>query len=605
MENNFADKARKEKDREYDIIKRGEKRVSDPKDWRPVKYEAFFPETGVKLRDGFVKELFDKNIENILKCYKMEDYCNGPGWAHWLPASNDGRMLAGAANSIMWCDEKDKEQLRKIVEDIISGIKKQVRDDGYFNYYPEEEAYICIDEPEEPNSIFRVHAKNSERKNYDRVFWTRGMISASRSGNKDALPILRAMYDWFNSAEKYLPYILRGANATNGFPGGPIMYHTELGKPEDILTNQRWYDQDYWMDQFIAGEKEAFSAYAGDRPHCYDLLELEALADEYRATGHRRYLDALLGAWEIYRSGYMHIGGATAICEAGGPYPYKSYYITTGHNGETCGSVFWIWVNSRLLQLAPSEEKYAFEIEQSLFNIIGSCRDLSGNTRYHNRMQGVKEKGTCHNTCCEVSSTMLISELPKYIYREDDLGVWVDLFVPSTIKTNKLCLEMTTDFPYDCNVSICVKEADEGRFHISIRIPSWAKGGTEFFVNGESVCVGAPGSYVRLEREWKCGDIVTFRHKMSFSVKNYEGRDTAPDGRGRVALMYGPILMALTGSFDEGDIPVLNGSAERLIDSLIPSPDVKLHFAVEGQPELLFKPYFEVDREVFNCFPSI
>ena len=219
----------------------------------------------------------------------------------------------------------------------------------------------------------------------------------------------------------------------------------------------------------------------------------------------------MLGAWEIYRSGYQHIGGATAICENGGPYPYKSYYISTGHNGETCGSVFWIWVNSRLMQLAPSEEKYASEIEQSIFNIIGSCRDSLGNTRYHNRMQGIKEEGTCINTCCEVSSTMLISELPKYIYMEDELGVWLNLFVSSTIKTRKLRLETKTDFPYDCHVTIQVKEADEdeGCAHISIRIPSWAAGGTEIFINGESVCIGAPGSYVRLDRDWKCGDTVT------------------------------------------------------------------------------------------------
>ena len=158
------------------------------------------------------------------------------------------------------------------------------------------------------------------------------------------------------------------------------------------------------------------------------------------------------------------------------------------------------------MQLAPSEEKYASEIEQSLFNIIGSCRDSLGNTRYHNRMQGIKEEGTCINTCCEVSSTMLISELPKYIYMEDELGVWVNLFVPSTIKTRKLRLETKTDFPYDCHVTIQVKEADEGCAHISIRIPSWAAGGTEIFINGESICTGTPGSYVRLDRDWKCGD---------------------------------------------------------------------------------------------------
>ena len=62
------------------------------------------------------------------------------------------------------------------------------------------------------------------------------------------------MYDWFNGAERYLPDLLCGYNATNGMPGGGLVYHTPVGKPEDILTTRRYYDQDYWMDAFIRRE---------------------------------------------------------------------------------------------------------------------------------------------------------------------------------------------------------------------------------------------------------------------------------------------------------------------------------------------------------------
>lgn len=81
------------------------------------------------------------------------------------------------------------------------------------------------------------------------------------------------------------------------------------------------------------------------------------------------------------------------ICEGGGPYPYGSLYITTGHVGETCGSVFWIFINQHLLQLFPDEEKYAFEIEQSLYNVLAACRTPENRCRYHNKMHGKKEKG--------------------------------------------------------------------------------------------------------------------------------------------------------------------------------------------------------------------
>lgn len=607
MQNGYAEKAAEAKEREYKQIRAGEKRPTDPASWRPAAYAAVMPDGGVSLHGGMIKTLFDNNVKLILQCMKMEDFCEGEplfaetghGWSHWLPASNDGRLLGGAAGALLW---EENAELRAVVDRLIEKIKKQMREDGYYNYYPEADSFACIDEPEEPGGMFHVDSPNSERKNYDRVFWTRGMIAAAKSGNRDALPLLRRMYDWFNAAGDYLPLILRGANATNGLPGGPLMYHTELGKPEDIATNQRWFDQDYWMEDLKNREPEAYSLYPGNRPHCYDLLELEALADEYRATGEKRYLDALLGGWDIYADGYKHVGGATAICEADGPYPYRSYYLTTGHNGETCGSVFWVWINGRLLQLYPNEEKYAAQIEEAIFNILLSCRTQSGYTRYHNRMQGVKEAGCCANTCCEVSSTMLISELPRYIYMTDGDGAWVNLFIPSALCTGELHLKMETDFPRGGKVRLTVLES-RGEKTLRIRIPSWAGGEVVCRVNDEPFCKGTSSSYAQLRRCWAPGDVIELELPIRFTVKPYEGRDAAPDGKERFALLYGPILMALTGDLDGGAAPKVAWPAERLPEKLIPEGD-SLHFSIEGQPALLYKPYFEVDDEVFNCFPE-
>lgn len=590
---------------EYRLIREGKKKGSDPAGWKPVEYAATMPKGGVTLRDGVIKELFDKNIEYILDCYRIEGYCEKSRmmWGRWLPASNDARILAGAANSLVWNDDsRVNARLREIVDVIVARIKGQARDDGYFNYYPDKETYSATDESSDPDGIFRVNMLLSERKNYDRMAWTRGMIAAAESGNEDALPLVRAMYDWFESSP-YLPYMLQGHNSECGFPSLPLVYHTGAGRQEDITVHQRYMELDYWLDQFIRREPEAFAYYPG-RPHGYDLIELEALADEYRATGERRYLDALLGAWDIYREGYLHLGGITAICEASGPYPYKSYYITTGHTGETCVSVFWIWINGRLAQLYPSEEKYAAEMEKTLFNAILSCRDAAGNTRYHNRLQKVKDRGTRANTCCEVTSTMLISELPKYIYTEDEKGVWINLFVPSEIRTGGLCLETETQFPNGCDVTLRVKEA-HGNASIRVRIPSWAAGGTEIFVNGKLAATGVPGTYAELEREWKSGDTVRFTHRMELKAVKYDGRDAAPNGHERYAMMYGPILLAVTGGFGDGGIPEIRCSPENLPSRLVPEERGELHFRVEGQPELRCMPYYEIENEIFCCYPTV
>lgn len=58
-----------------------------------------------------------------------------------------------------------------------------------------------------------------------------------------------------------------------------------------------------------------------------------------------------------------------------------------------------------------------------------------------------------------------------------------------------------------------------------------------------------------------------------------EGRDAAPNGHERYALMYGPILMAATGG--------------------------GLHFSVEGQPEMRFAPCYEIEDEIFRYYPTV
>jgi DUF1680 family protein len=610
----YAERIRGRMEAEYRLIRTGKKEWSSPDQWKPVPYRAKTPERGVALLSGAVRELWERNIALIKYDFAQSDYCEGEpvefikkmglknpgrGWSGWLPASNEARLLSGASHALRW---EEDSALRVIVDVIVAGIKNRMRDDGYYNYYPEELSFAMRHYPRNlGNDETAVVSQFTERKNYDRVFWTRAMIAAHLAGNTDALPLARRMYDWFNAADEFLPGMLMGGNATNGLPGGPLMYHTELGKPEDIITSKRYFDQDYWMEAFAEKQARALSDYPGERPHCYDLLAFETLADEYRATGEEKYRAALLGGWELYRENYKHPGGATAICEGGGPYPPKSYYITTGHNGETCGSVFWIWVNHRLMQLYPGEEQYAAEIEEAIVNIILACRTKEGHTRYHNRLHGKKEPGLNQNTCCEVSSTNLISSLPEYIYMTGAQGLYINLYLHSELNRDGYRIRIETDFPRGGAVAIkFLSVENEGEFDLHLRIPGWARQ-ADICVTGGDTVKGLPGSYCRIRRAWKKGDTVRFTLPFTTRTVEYSGFDQAKNSLRRYALFHGPLLMALTGDFAETDLPCLSMNPEEPERSLIPRGG--LRFAIEGRPAWYFMPYYEVDDEVFTCFP--
>ena len=610
---------------EYAVIQKGEKSWLPPEAWRPVPYRAISPVHGVRLREGPVRKLYDDNLTNVKYCFSIPDYCEGDtpefvkplgdghGWSRWLPGSNEGRLLAGAAWAL--CSEEDAE-LRSIVNTILSDIKSRMREDGYANYYPEADSYARIHTMEQSIDDPNRDGLYSERKNYDRVFWTRGLIAAYEAGNPDALPLLRRMYDWFNAAGEYLPRMLEGGNATNGVPGGPLMYHTPLGKPEDLITSERFFDQDYWFLAFMQRQPMALSHYPGERPHCYDLLQFEALADEYRATGDPKYLDALLGAWDLYLDNYKHIGGATAICEMDGPYPPKSYYLTTGHNGETCGSVFWVWTNQRLMQLFPEEEKYPAQIEEAIINILCAARTDRGYTRYHNRLHGEKEEGKNENTCCEVSSTMMISAIPQYLYLQDEKGLIVNQYFASSYEGDGFALHLDSEFPEKSRISIRIETpGGQKEIDLRLRIPEWAIGSVSVAVNsaggkiacdaaktdGKAAYSGNPGGYVSLHRIWSDGDSVTFDLPFALRTQLYEGTDQTEGNEGRYAVTFGPVLLALTGDFSKDAIPALRHSAKD-IDRWLRRGE-NLVFAVAGDPSKKFIPYYAVGDEPFTCFP--
>ncbi|NLF00818.1 MAG: hypothetical protein GX601_07555 [Anaerolineales bacterium] len=579
---------------EYAQIQNGTKPYLPPEAWAPVAYAANFPESGVELRPGVFLTLLNRNVDYLNHCFASPTFCDGLGWSSWLPASNHGRMLAGAANTLRWGERAD---MRRIVDTLIASIKNQMRDDGYYNYYPEDDSYT------------QTAGLNSERKNYDRVFWTRGLLAAAMVGNPDAHGLLRRMYDWFN-ASPYLPNMLLGGNATNGLPGGPLMVLSPAGKDSDLVVTERYYDQDYWMHELANREPLCLSHYPDERPHCYDLLGIEAFADEYRATGAQKYIDAVEGAWDIYRENYKHVGGATAICEADGPYPPKSYYITTGHTGELCGSVFWVNVNSRLLQLYPTEEKYAAEIEEALYNVVMAAQDSRGYIRYHARLHGNKQETGCQNTCCEVSGSGLIARLPEYVYSIAPDGLYVNLFAPSVIKWEQggsaVKLTTTTDFPFSTGVSMEVSTATARRMNLRVRVPSWATGPMVIKVNDADFASGTPGSYVSLDRVWSEGDTIRFTLPIGFTTVKYTGLDQVEGNHDRYALLYGPVLMALQGD-PGGPLGVARVAVapDSLPDLLVPMEGSPLEFEVAGHPGYKYVPYWTIGAEPFTCFPIV
>ncbi|NYE18078.1 beta-L-arabinofuranosidase domain-containing protein [Microbacterium immunditiarum] len=575
---------------EYSTIRAGEKPVPDPRSWIPVVPQAIVPRTGVLLSRGVLRDAFDRNLRYLRDCLASPTWANGIGWTEWLPASNEGRMLAGIANSLRWESHSD---LRESMHSIVSHARKRKRVDGYYDFYPEDEFAL-------------EWGRFSERKNYDRVFWTRGMLAAAEVGAPGADELVRELYDWFNSIDS-LPSMLFGSNATNGLPGGPLVYLSSVGRSEDLVTTVRFYDQDYWIEELGRSEPLAFAFYPGERPHCYLLLGLEAFGLEYLATGDPRYLDALLGGWKAYRENFLHVGGVTTLMERDQVCLPKSYEIGGYPLGELCGAVFWVWVNQLLQSLDPTQEAYAREIEETILGAVLAAQDREGRLRYWASLSGHKHPTNCQSTCCEVSGSQLIARLPELLFSLSGDDIFVHQYFAGVLETGgpaeatrRIALDST--FPYSGKIRLTIQGAISA-FVLHIRVPAWSPHPVEFWLGEELIGVGIPGEYFRVERDWQDGDSLVFDLAPRLRIAPYEGIDQAP-GCDRAAFFFGPLLLALTGFADESSaLPI---SIDNAIESIEATKERDLiSFPIPGMPGLRLVPYFEIEDHPLEVYPML
>ncbi len=578
--------------------------------WSTVPNRANPPLRGVMLNDGVFKKAMANNIDYLLTSFSVDDmlrpFRERAGkpvgarmrepiafWESTLSGSSAGRFMMGAGNTLRWMEHAE---LRAYLNAVVDGIAECRQPNGYIMAYPEDKIL------------------HSERGGYTRAWVTHGLIEAGYAGNEKAFPLLRGFYDWFNQCE-WLPRMLRGGTqGVQGMIAGTRMFFTPVGKPEDIQTIQRYYQESYWLEGLAAHQKDLVWQYPYDRPHNYLITDFEAYLDVYRATGDERYLNAMRGAWDLYHDHWEHVGGSIAITEFG-EFPPGSYRLNAQfpfcETGETCGSVFWTRFNQRFQMMTPDEEKYANEIEKSIYNVGLANQVGSHGIIYHARLVGMKgdlHVPLCTNSCCEGQGTRLLGSLAEYIFSVANDGLYVNLFEPSTIEwtqgSTQMKAELKGSFPMSPDVRLDVTASAPQQVKFRIRVPQWAARPMEIAVNGQPAATGKPGSYAVIDRAWKTGDVVRFKLPMQLKLTRYIGLDKL-EGHERYALEYGPVLMALIGS-DSAALNVTGGrGVNDILTKIKEDPYRPLHFSIEGYPEFAYIPYWQVITEPFTCYPVI
>ena len=216
---------------------------------------------------------------------------------------------------------------------------------------------------------------------------------------------------------------------------------------------------------------------------------------------------------------------------------------------ESCNTYNMLKLTRALAEAKLRPEHLDFA-ERALFNhVLASQHPERGGFVYftsmrprHYRNYSARDLGfwCCVGTGMEVQATHA-----EFVFGTEDDALAVNLFVPAELDTPEFGgrVRLETGFPFDDAVRLTLLLDHPRRFPLRLRRPGWGEL-ADVEVNGQTLAgEGVPGALL-LDREWRPGDVVTFRAPLELRTERL------PDGSPWQAYLAGPIVLAARAGTD-------------------------------------------------------
>jgi DUF1680 family protein len=349
----------------------------------------------------------------------------------------------------------------------------------------------------------------------------------------------------------------------------------------------------------------------------------------FELTGEDRYATAASFFWRTVAERRSFVTGGHGDNEHFFPPAEFAQHLPSAKTMETCCTHNMLRLTRALFAATPSAA-YADFYERALYNgILASQDPESGMMTYFQatRPGYVRLFHTPDRSfwCCTGTGMENHAKYGDSIYFEDAGGVWVNLFIASTMtsKASGLNLRQATTFPADASTRLEVTSDRPVRAAIRVRQPGWCPD-MRVRINGRTAPARAAGhGYVVLDREWRRGDRVDVDLPMRLRTEPLPG---APD---HVAFVYGPIVLAgrmgrdglspgaqiivnerTSGTMLNADveIPTLAGDTASLAAHVQPDAHDPLVFRTAGlgRPgDVELAPYYRLAHERYNLYWTV
>jgi len=427
------------------------------------------------------------------------------------------------------------------------------------------------------------------------------------SGNTKALDIATGMGNWVYARLSRVPadtLIKMWNTYIAGEYGGMNEVMARLYR---ITANPNYLKTAHLFDNI--------RVFFGDKAHSSGLAKN---VDIFRGLHANQHIPQMIGSMEIYRDShdpeyykiadnfwykavndYMYsIGGVAgarspnnAECFTSQPGTLYENGFSAGGQNETCATYNMLKLTGDLFLFDPRGELMDY-YERALYNdILASVAENSPANTYHIPLRpgSIKQFGNPDMTgftCCNGTALESNTKLQNSIYfkSRDDQALYVNLYIPSTLEWTErhLSIDQTTNYPQEDNTRLTIHGG--GKFDLYARVPGWATKGFFVTINGKQQKLAAtPGSYLKISRSWKDGDVVELKMPFSFHL------DAVMDQPNIASLFYGPVLLAAQEPEARKDWRKITLDGQDLGKTIKGDPR-QLHFTID---DVVFKPFYE------------
>ena len=401
-----------------------------------------------------------------------------------------------------------------------------------------------------------------------------GMIDQYQlTGDDQALDVAMKLADWVDWRTGRLPYAQMQMVLQTEFGGLPealANLYTITGRERYLATAQRFYHAAV-LDPLAEGEDILPGLQAN-----ITTPKIIACVRMWEETGSGKYRDIAQNFWDIVTGHHVYVIGGVGNYEHF-QQPDTVAAQLSNFTCENCVSYNMLKLTRLLHFHQPQRVDMLDYYERTLLNQMLGEQDPASphgfNCYYTGLSAGAFKRQPLNYfpqgnvgvyatdwdtfTCDTATGLETPAKFADTIYSRDADGVYVNLFVPSQVRTQGLVLRQDTGFPDDPVIRLSVV-AGAATLTLRVRVPKWVAGPSAIRLNGSPV-TGLPraqmsglgevgGGWIALRRRWRTGDLLQVTLPMELAV------EPTPDHPAVQALTYGPVVLSGVYGSDPGSL---------------------------------------------------